>query len=177
MTAARRTDRADEWIRALRLAPHPEGGFYRETYRAEEGIAASGLPKRYPGRRSFSTSIYFLLKEGEPSRFHRLRSDEVWHFYEGGPLRLYVLKKGGRREAINLGPDREGGGTFQAVVKRGFWFAAEVLPGGRFSLVGCTIAPGFDFADFELGDRARLLKRFPREKRLIERLTRLPARP
>lgn len=168
--------RADRWIRTLKLSPHPEGGYFKEVYRSTEVLATSSLPRRYGGRRPFSTSIYFLLKEGEPSRFHRLRSDEVWHFYEGGPLRIHILKRDGRYEAIDLGRDPEAGRMFQTIVKRGSWFGAEVLSGGRFSLIGCTIAPGFDFADFLLGERADLLKRFPRRRALIERLTGQPRR-
>lgn len=162
-------------IRAFELSPHPEGGFYRETYRAEESFAAAALPKRYAGSRRLSTAILFLLRSGEVSRLHRLRSDEVWHFYEGNPLRLHILPPDGRYSVMVLGrmPGRRT--RFQFVVPRGAWFGAEVIGSGSFSLLGCTIAPGFEFADFELGERDALLKRFPRRRRLIERLTNPPA--
>jgi predicted cupin superfamily sugar epimerase len=162
---------AETRIRSLKLSPHPEGGFYRETYRAEEVLAADALPKRYAGGRRMSTAIYFLLCSGEISRFHRLRTDEVWHFYEGSPLRLHILLPDGRYTAPVLGHKPGRGARFQYVVPRGAWFGAEVIGGGSFSLVGCTTAPGFEFADFELGRRDALLKRFPHRRRLIERLT------
>jgi len=165
------TTRADQWIRTLDLVPHPEGGLYRETYRAKEILAASALPQRYSGRRPFSTAIYFLLRSGEVSRLHRLRSDEVWHFYEGNPLRLHILPPEGRTFSPVLGRRPGRGERFQCVVPRGAWFGAEVIGSGSFSLIGCTIAPGFEFADFELGRRSELIKRFPRRRRLIERLT------
>ena len=165
------TARAEAWIRELELAPHPEGGFYRETYRANEMIPASALPSRYAGRRSFSTAIYFLLRSGEVSRFHRLRSDEAWHFYDGSPLRLHVFERGGKYSAPVLGPKKGRASRFQLVVPKGAWFGAEVTERDSFSLIGCTIAPGFDFADFELGRRADLIRRFPGRRRLIERLT------
>jgi len=163
--------RAEAWIKELDLEPHPEGGFYRETYRAEEILPASALPSRYAGRRSFSTAIYFLLRSGEVSKLHRLRSDEVWHFYKGNPLRLHILSPGGRYSSPVLGRRPGCGERFQCVVPRGAWFGAEVIGRGSFSLIGCTIAPGFEFADFELGGRAGLIKRFPRRRRIIERLT------
>jgi uncharacterized protein len=161
----------DRWIRRLGLTPHPEGGYFREIYRSDETLAGEALPGRYGGGRPFSTSIYFLLKSGQPSRFHRLRSDEVWHFYEGGPLRIHILKKDGRYEAMDLGRDPGAGLAFQAIVPRGSWFGAEVIGPDSFSLIGCTIAPGFDYADFALARRRDLLKRFPRRRALIERLT------
>ena len=171
MTGAGRADRAEEWIRALGLEPHPEGGFFRETYRAKEIVSASGLPKRYSGGRPFSTAIYFLLRSGEVSKLHRLKSDEVWHFYDGSALRLHILTPDGGYSAPVLGRRARLTSIFQLVVPRGAWFGAEVIGRGSFSLIGCTIAPGFDFADFELGERADLLERFPARRRLIERLT------
>lgn len=165
------TTRADEWIRALDLVPHPEGGLYRETYRAKEILAASALPRRYAGRRPFSTAIYFLLRSGEVSRLHRLRSDEVWHFYDGNPLCLHVFSPKGRYSSPVLGWRPGRGERFQYVVPRGAWFGAEVIGSDSFSLIGCTIAPGFKFADFELGEKSELIKRFPRRRCLIERLT------
>ena len=162
---------ADRRILGLGLVPHPEGGYFREVYRSDESLAASALPVRFGGRRAFSTSIYFLLKSGEPSRFHRLRSDELWHFYAGGPLRIHILGKKGGYRSIDLGRRPAAGQAYQAAVPRGSWFGAEVLRMHSYSLIGCTIAPGFDFADFALARRSDLLKRFPRRKALIERLT------
>jgi predicted cupin superfamily sugar epimerase len=171
MARRRVTARADSRIRALGLVPHPEGGFYRETYRSKEFLSAASLPRRYGGRRSLSTAIYFLLRSGEVSRLHRLLSDEVWHFYEGLPLRLHVFMPNGRYRALELGREGRRAGKLQLVVPRGAWFGAEVIGRRSFSLVGCTIAPGFDFADFTLGRRTDLLKRFPSHDLVIERLT------
>jgi predicted cupin superfamily sugar epimerase len=162
---------ADHWIRFLELTPHPEGGYYREIYRAGETIPRQALPRRYDGPRVFSTSIYFLLKSGQVSRLHRLASDEIWHFYDGGPLLIHAIDRGGAYQTVRLGPDPASGGTFQAVVPGGTWFGAEVPSPGLFSLVGCTLAPGFEFADFELGRREDLLRLFPGQASLIVRLT------
>jgi uncharacterized protein len=162
---------ADRWIRRLRLRAHPEGGWFRETYRSAECIPAAGLPRRFHGKRAFSTAIYFLLRGGDFSAFHRIRSDEVWHFHAGTRLSLYVLGRSGCRR-IRLGnrPDRDE--TPQAVAPAGSWFAAEVSDPRGFALVGCTVAPGFDFADFAIANRATLCERYPRLRRLIKRLTR-----
>jgi hypothetical protein len=160
------------WIKTLGLAPHPEGGFYREVYRAAEAIPRRGLPKRYAAPRPFSTSIYYLLRAGDVSRFHRLRSDEVWHFYDGRPILLHLLGDDGGHRIVRLGRDATAGETFQAVVPAGRWFGAEVKGRTGYSLVGCTLAPGFDFADFELARREKLLKAFPARAALVGRLTR-----
>lgn len=162
---------ATYWIRTLKLIEHPEGGYYRETYRAAESIPSEALPARYAGARAFSTSIYFLLKTGQVSHFHRLRSDEVWHFYEGGPLLFHVFEEGGAYRRLRLGRDPKTGDALQAVFPRGAVFGAELVRSVPFALCGCTVAPGFDFADFEFGRRGELLARFPRHKALIRRLT------
>lgn len=162
---------AAEWIAALDLAPHPEGGWFRETYRAAERIAAPHLPSRFGGPRAFSTAIYFLLEQGQVSALHRIASDEVWHFYAGGPLALFVLRPAGALEEHRLGLDVARGERPQAVVPAGAWYGAEVVPGGAYTLLGGTVAPGFDFADFELGRRDDLVARFPDHRALVERLT------
>jgi predicted cupin superfamily sugar epimerase len=154
------------------LLPHPEGGFYKEMYRSAESIAKSALPSRFKGDRNFSTAIYFLLEQGNFSAFHRIQSDECWHFYTGQSLHVHVIHPNGDYELIRLGNDISCGETFQAVVPAGCWFASETAPGGAFSFVGCTVAPGFDFADFELAKREELRKLFPERKELIERLCR-----
>lgn len=155
----------EDLIRRLRLEPHPEGGYFRETYR-------SPLTTRVPqGERSASTAIYFLLKEGQVSRLHRIKSDELWHFHAGGPLTVAaILPGGGTLEAV-LGPDPSAGHVYQHAVPAGSWFGAWPAAGAGFSLVGCTVAPGFDFEDFELGRRGELLRIFPAAAGLIERLT------
>jgi len=160
------------WIDKLGLAPHPEGGFYRETYRSREAVDAHHLPARFGGPRAHSTAIYFLLPGDQVSMLHRIKSDEVWHFYAGGALTLTMMHPDGRLEERRLGPDPERGETFQAVVPAGCWYGAAVGDRGGYALVGGTVAPGFDFADFELGDRATLLATFPRHRETILRLTR-----
>ena len=154
-------------VRSLGLAPHPEGGFYRETFRAP--LVLGGLPHGAPRRAS--TAIYFLLPAGDFSAFHRVRSDEVWHHYGGDPVALHVIGEDGAYEARRLGRDLAAGETPQLVVPAGAWQAAEPL-GERFALCGCTVAPGFDFADFELAARADLAARFSRHAAVISRLTR-----
>ncbi len=145
----------------LNMSPHPEGGYYVETYRAPGHIPASALPPAFDGGRSFSTAIVYLLPEGEKSRLHRLRQDEIWHFYLGGPLRLVQLTPDGVWSEVILGPDIMGGQRVQHVTPAGAWFGAAPKPGAGYSLVGCTVAPGFDFADFEMGVEADLKKAFP----------------
>lgn len=159
------------WIKSLRLEPHPEGGHYREVYRSAEFVSGRDLPPRYGGRRPFSTSIYFLLKSGEVSRFHRLKSDEIWHYYAGGPIRLSVISPDGVLTTVRLGRRSEDGTRLQAVVPSGSWFGAELVRRRSYALVGCTLAPGFDFDDFELGRRTDLLALYPRHKHVIRRLT------
>ncbi|MGH7332036.1 MAG: cupin domain-containing protein [Candidatus Rokuibacteriota bacterium] len=163
---------AADWIAHLGLTAHPEGGHFRETYRAAERMAGADLPPRYGGPRSFSTAIYFLLCSGEVSRLHRIKSDEIWHFYAGDPLTIFLIHPGGALREIALGSDPDRGQTLQAVVPAGAWFGAALLPGTPYSLVGCTVAPGFEFADFELGDRRQLIRCHPQHTVLIERLAR-----
>jgi predicted cupin superfamily sugar epimerase len=163
---------AKYWIDKLDLIAHPEGGYYRESYRAALAIGAKALPREYAGARAASTAIYFLLAGNDFSALHRLRSDELWHFYDGGPLAIHVIDAEGQRSDILLGNDPERGDSPQAVVKAGCWFGTRLRTADSFALVGCTVAPGFDFADFELGDRAELLRLYPQHGRLIEQLTR-----
>jgi predicted cupin superfamily sugar epimerase len=163
---------AKTWIERLRLRPHPEGGHFRETYRCPEGIARAHLPLRFGGDRSFSTAIYFLLESGDFSALHRLKQDEVWHFYDGAALLVHVIESGGAYEPLRLGRDLDAGEQPQAVVRAGAWFGASVSVPGAYSLVGCTVAPGFDFADFEMPPRERLVAMFPQHRELIERLSR-----
>lgn len=162
---------AEFWIDHLQLTPHPEGGYYRETYRAVESISKEALPARYTGDRHFSTAIYFLLKSGQVSHLHRLQTDEVWHFYHGCGLTLHIITPDGDYTRQHLGADAQAGQHFQCMVAAGCWFGATVDDADAFALVGCTMAPGFDFADFEMGHRARLLELFPQHKTIIERLT------
>ena len=157
-------------ISHLQLQPHPEGGFFKELYRASETIASDALPSRFPGERNFSTAIYYLLRQGERSLFHRIKSDECWHFYAGDTLLLHVLEEGGNYYCIKLGSNIYLGETFQFVVPSSSWFAAEPAADTDFSLCGCTVSPGFEFADFELADKQELLNSFPEWDEIITRL-------
>lgn len=161
---------ASDLINDLQLEPHPEGGFFKETYRASEDIPVAALPARFAGNRSFCTAIYYLLQQGDHSVFHRIKSDECWHFYEGETLLLHVIENDGNYLYIKLGKDIAAGETFQFVVHANIWFAAEPAPGSRFSLAGCTVSPGFDFADFEIADKENLLANFPQHAQIINRL-------
>jgi hypothetical protein len=160
------------WIEKLGLERHPEGGYFRQTYRADLELALHALPAGFTGPRAASTAIYFLLQADEFSAFHRLRSDEIWHFYAGSRLVVHVISAAGLYSTICLGEDPEGGEVFQALVKAGCWFGSELCNRDGYALVGCTVAPGFEFADFELAERLWLVERYPQHRALIARLTR-----
>lgn len=161
---------ADYWIQQLQLQPHPEGGYFRETYRSDESITGDSLPARYDGERSLSTAIYFLLKGDQVSAFHRIRSDELWHFHAGSPLTLHLLDGGGHR-TLKLGPNPQDGAAFQHTVPRQTWFGAAVDDPQGYTLVSCTVAPGFDFRDFEMADPQQLAGEHPGHRELIYRLS------
>ncbi len=167
-----RTQPAVYWIKNLHLTRHPEGGWFSETYRAAEVIPEAGLPARFQGERAFSTAIQFLLERDDCSALHRLKSDEIWHFYDGSPLTVHLIAPDGEYHPILLGRDPEQGEQLQAVVPAGCWFGADLAGSGDFALVGCTVAPGFDFIDFEMGGRGKLAELFPQHDALIRRLTR-----
>jgi len=158
-------------VKRLELAPHPEGGFYRETWRSSCLVQAQGDRR---GVRAANTAIYFLLPAGTFSALHRVASDEVWHHYDGDPLDLHLLdeldERGGHT-VVPLGRDFTRGEVPQCAIPAGIWQAA-VPRGDRYALAGCTVAPGFDFADFEMPSRAELLARFPAHADLVARLTR-----
>lgn len=162
----------DELVKQLNLEPHPEGGYYRQTYQSAEYISRTALPDRFAGERSISTAIFYLLQQGDFSAFHRIKSDECWHFYSGGTLLIHVIKKNGDYFRAKLGKNIREGEIFQHVVPAEAWFAVEPAPETAFALTGCTVAPGFDFSDFEIGDKQTLLSLFPQHARIIERLTR-----
>ncbi len=163
--------KAKEYIQELQLKKHPEGGYFKEIYRSGELISADKLPKRFKSSRSFSTSIYFLLEGNQFSSFHKLQSDEIWHFYDGVSIIIYIIDIDGNLEEKKLGPNLNEGEKFQFTIKAGDWFAAELTDKKGFALIGCTVSPGFDFNDFELGKRNELIKRFPNHSELINMLT------
>ena len=163
---------AKQYIEHLNLQPHPEGGFYRQSYRSTEILPGGSLPERFTGNRPFSTAIYYLLEQGDFSSFHKIKSDECWHFYSGNTLYIHVIENDGDCFCIKLGGMLQDGEVFQFIVPAGAWFAAEPAPDTAFALTGCTVAPGFDFEDLEIGDKATLLSLFPQHHTLINRLCR-----
>jgi len=160
----------DQLIQQYNLEPHPEGGWYKQTYKSSEQIAASALPKRFGANRAFSTAIYFLLGQGNFSAFHRIKSDECWHFYTGDPLLIYIIEQNGELKIISLGNDFEKGQSFQHVVPANCWFAARPAPGSEYCFVGCTVSPGFEFGDLELANATELSAIYPEHKKIIEQL-------
>jgi predicted cupin superfamily sugar epimerase len=156
-------------IETLGLKPHPEGGFYVETFRADLQVDSHA----HPAPRSASTAIYFLLRRQDFSAFHRVRSDELWHHYAGDPLELYLIDAHGALRVERLGLAFAAGERPQALAPRDVLQAAAVAEGPHgFTLCGCTVAPGFDFADFELPPRAVLRAKHPAHAPLFERLCR-----
>jgi predicted cupin superfamily sugar epimerase len=154
---------AQRLIAALGMQPHPEGGWYRETYRSPDTVTtARGT------RRSATTSIYFLLTSAEFSAFHRLASDEAWHFYRGDPVTIEIVSPSGAYTQRTLGV----GDALQATVPANAYFASHVDAPDSYALVGCDVSPGFDFADFELTPRAMLIAAYPQHAALIARYTR-----
>ena len=164
---------AEQFIKQLNLQPHPEGGFYIQTYRSAESLSSAALPERFMGTRPISTAIYYLLEKDDFSSFHRIKSDECWHFYAGSTLYIHVIEKDGSYYQVKLGNRLEEAENFQFVVPAGAWFAVEPAPETIFALTGCTVAPGFDFSDFEMGDKINLLSEFPQHNTIIDRLCRV----
>ena len=147
---------AQKIIEELDLLEHPEGGFYKETYRSEEMIPQKSLKSIYGGPRNQCTGIYFLLTSDKFSAFHKINQDEIWHFYKGSPLKLHCISSQGDYSFVIVGNDLRKGEIPQHIVKGGDWFAAEVIDKDSYTLVGCTVAPGFDFADFILPKASEL---------------------
>ncbi len=155
-------------IEKFSLQPHPEGGWFREVYRSDDKLTTDQLPDRFSSAHCFSTSIYYLLENYDFSAFHRIKSDEIWHFYLGSPVKLYSLRNG-ILELIYLGDNPDAGHVFQAMVPHGCWFAAEVSVPESFALLGCTVSPGFEFDDFEMAT-LKDLEEYSRYSTLIARM-------
>ncbi len=154
------------WIEKLELEKHPEGGWFREIYLSDDIVPQTGLPSSFRGERSFATSIYYLLESNEFSSFHRIKSDEIWHYYAGtSAIEILSLEKGKLKKYL-VGNDPEKGETFQVIVPKNTWFAARLANSEGYALAGCTVSPGFHFEDFELADR-RLLNEYPELKDVI----------
>jgi len=164
---------AHYYVEALALLPHPEGGFYKEVFRSDLTVTKDALPKAFTGDRQMSTSIYFMLTSEKPSHFHKIRSDETWFFHDGATIDLHIIHPQGRYEKIRIGSELSSGDVYQYTVSRECWFAAEILPNDTadFALISCTVAPGFDFDDFELADGDQLCAQFPQHDILIKKLT------
>ena len=161
---------AEQLIQHLGLVPHPkEGGYFRETYRSAESHGE--LPSRYSAPRCMGTAIYYLLTPTTYSALHRLQSDEIFHFYLGDPIRMLQLGPDGHGRTVVLGPDVLHGQQLQVVVPRGIWQGSLLESGGTFALLGCTVAPGFEYVDYEAGDRQTLLHLYPEFADLIQKLT------
>ena len=158
-------------INTLQLQPHPEGGYFKETYRSEGFVLSSSLSTDYIGDRNYSTCIYFLLTSDSFSAFHRIKQDEIWHFYDGAPILLHVISPEGNYSKHQIGRDFSNNEMPQLVVPGGHWFAAEVIEPNSYSLVGCTVSPGFDFKDFEMLSREDLVGLFPQHIDIINKLT------
>ncbi len=155
----------DFLVKTLELQPHPEGGYFKETYRS---TISENLGNPYKGERNHSTCIYFLLTSDSFSAFHKIHQDEIWHFYQGSPIDLHVISPSGLYECIKIGHDFDQGEVPQYVVPGGHWFSAEVAEPDSYSLVGCTVAPGFDFQDFELANADQLAALCPEQTQLIK---------
>lgn len=169
MTIAMTTE---EVIALFDLKPHFEGGYFRETYRSDEAIVDTALPERYGGQRDISTCIYYLLTAGNFSAFHRLQGEEIFHFYLGDPVVMVQLLPDGDVHEIMMGNDVLAGEQVQVIVPRGVWQASYLKDGGEWALLGCTVAPGFDIADYEHGDWEALIRQYPSHHAHIMKLTR-----
>lgn len=163
---------ATYWITNLQLEKHPEGGYYRRTYESKETIPQTALPDGYNGKRFLGTAIYFLLDGHDFSAFHKLKQDEMWHFYEGSPIHIHTIDANGNYKLVKLGRDIENGECLQYVVPGKTYFASEIVDKDHYALVGCTVIPGFDFEDFEMPPRKELIAKYPEHEQLITRLTR-----
>ena len=162
----------NQLIQKYNLELHPEGGWYKQTYKSNEEIDADALPERFGGNRAFSTAIYFLLEKGNFSAFHRIKSDECWHFYAGDALFIYIIEQNGELKVISLGNDYEKRQSFQYVVPANCWFASRPAPESEYCFVGCTVSPGFEFDDLELANATELSVVYPQHKSFIEELCR-----
>ncbi|HZD48082.1 MAG TPA: cupin domain-containing protein [Silvibacterium sp.] len=163
---------ADEIKKLLNLGPHPcEGGWFIQTWRSEEEIPHSALPARYPAGRAAGTCIYYLLEPTTFSEMHRLASDEIFHFYYGDPVEMLQLMPDGSGRTIILGNDLSRGHHPQLIVPKNVWQGSRLLPGGQVALLGCTVSPGFDYADYERGHCGALSGDYPSFAELIAVLT------
>ncbi|MBU0504549.1 MAG: cupin domain-containing protein [bacterium] len=166
---------ADHWIKTLGLVPLPEeGGLYKENYRSDMVFDKQNLPERYDSSRTAITDIYYLLQGEMFSAFHRLKSDEIWHYHTGSQMLVHIIDDKGNYCLETLGLNQDQGETLRITFPRGYWFAAEMKDKSQesYALVSCVVAPGFEFSDFELGKKEDLIKEFPQHEKIIQELTR-----
>jgi predicted cupin superfamily sugar epimerase len=162
-------NKAEYWVQQLSLKPHPEGGFYKEIYRSSISIDKKSLPLGYKDNRRLATSIYYLLRSGEISHFHRLRSDELWYYHFGSSVRIIIIDQEGHKLTKILGPKIEKAEHMQVVIPAGTIFGAEIIDTDSFGLFGCLVAPGFEFDDFEMYSKDDLIQAYPRQVDIIEK--------
>lgn len=162
----------DQIIENLQLQPHPEGGYYRETYRSKDVISSECLNGNFDGDRNTSTCIYYMLTGENFSAFHKINQDEIWHFYKGQTVMIHILTNNGEYSKIEMGDSILENEIPQFVVPKDVWFAAELKFKRDYCLVGCTVSPGFDFKDFQLAKRHELINSFPQHQKIITALTR-----
>ena len=163
---------AKEIITKFDLTEHPEGGYYKETYRSNGLIKNNNLSDHFLGDRNYSTCIYFLLTSEKFSAFHKINQDEIWHFYSGTTLKLHMISLDGNYSFVLIGNDLLNNEKPQFVVPAQYWFAAEIIKENSFAFTGCTVSPGFDFKDFVLPKREELIALFPKHSKIIKQLTR-----
>lgn len=159
------------FVEKLNLLEHPEGGYFKETYRSDEIIIKENLPKRFDGERNFSTSIYYMLVGDQISKLHRIKSDEIWHHHYGSTVIIHTIDEAGNLESHRLGTKDLDNSTPQIIVRHGLWFCAEIEDKNSFALCGCTVSPGFDFQDFEMAIFDDLVNNFPNLKSFIKSFT------
>lgn len=159
------------WIEKLNLQKHPEGGYYRENYRSNDIINQDKSLTRYDDVRNVSTAIYYLLLGEEFSAFHKLKSDEIFHFYDGATLIVHLISEEGEYHQFKLGKNPDNNEVLQLVIPHGYWFASHVSEVNSYSLIGCTVSPGFNFNDFSLGNKKELAILYPHLTDIITKLT------
>lgn len=160
---------AEYWIQNLNLQPHTEGGFYREVYRCSIEVENNVLPTGYDGSRRLATSIYFLLRSGDVSRFHRLRSDELWYYHSGSAVKIVIIDQEGNKSTKMLGLKVEKAEQLQVLIPAGSIFGAEILEENSYGLCGCMVSPGFEFSDFSVFDKEDLIQAYPKHADLISK--------
>jgi uncharacterized protein len=157
------------WIQHLDLKPHPEGGFFKEVYRSSIGVSKDDLPIGYKSSRRLSTSIYYLLRSGDISKMHRLKSDELWFFHFGSPLKVILIDPEGKKHTKILGNNPEKAEYFHILIPAGNIFAAEVMEPDFYSVISCVVSPGFEYDDFEMFEKDDLIQAYPKHTDLFEK--------